>query len=73
MQSESQRALGKSPQYTAMRRILAELQADPLAWAFLQPVNGEEVPDYYSVIKNPMGLSYGLLFCRLARLTSGVG
>lgn len=40
-----------------MRRILAELQAHPLAWAFLQPVNGDEVADYYSVIKQPMGTS----------------
>lgn len=47
-----------------MRRILAELQAHPLAWAFLQPVNGDEVADYYSVIKQPMGTSvrFGALY-----------
>ncbi|THH04557.1 hypothetical protein EW145_g5435 [Phellinidium pouzarii] len=44
----------KSPLYNAMRRILVELQNHPLAWAFLHPVKHEEVPDYYSVIKNPM-------------------
>lgn len=44
-----------------MRRILTELQAHPLAWAFLQPVNGDEVADYYNVIKQPMGmLSFSL-------------
>ena len=45
----------KSPLYNAMRRILVELQNHPLAWAFLHPVKAEEVPDYYNVIKNPMG------------------
>lgn len=64
MHQVSARSLSKSPQYTAMRRILAELQAHPLAWAFLQPVNGDEVADYYSVIKQPMGTSvrFGALF-----------
>ncbi|KAI5123056.1 hypothetical protein M0805_000491 [Coniferiporia weirii] len=47
----------KSPLYNAMRRILVELQNHPLAWAFLNPVKAEEVPDYYSVIKNPMDFS----------------
>lgn len=45
----------KSPLYSAMRRILVELQNDGLAWAFLHPVKPEDVPDYYNVIKNPMG------------------
>ena len=62
MQAEvSARSLSNSPQYSAMRRILTELQAHPLAWAFLQPVNGDEVADYYNVIKQPMGmLSFSL-------------
>lgn len=47
----------KSPLYSAMRRILVELQNHPVAWAFLHPVKAEEVPDYYSVISNPMGAS----------------
>lgn len=38
-----------------MERLLADLQSHPVAWAFLQPVNGDEVPDYYDVIKEPMG------------------
>ena len=38
-----------------MERLLADLQQHPLSWAFLQPVNAEEVPDYYEVIKEPMG------------------
>lgn len=56
MQAEAQRSLSRSPQYTAMRRLLADLQAHPQAWAFLQPVNGEEVGDYFTVIKTPMGM-----------------
>lgn len=55
MQEDTARQLARSPQYSAMRRILGEMQAHPLAWAFLQPVNGDEVSDYYTVIKNPMG------------------
>jgi len=39
-----------------MERLLSDLQQHPLSWAFLQPVNGEEVPDYYEVIKEPMGM-----------------
>ena len=38
-----------------MERLLSDLQQHPLSWAFLQPVNAEEVPDYYEVIKDPMG------------------
>jgi len=38
-----------------MERLLSDLRQHPLSWAFLQPVNGEEVPDYYEVIKEPMG------------------
>jgi hypothetical protein len=45
-----------------MQRLLSDLQQHPQAWAFLQPVNGEEVEDYYDVIKRPMGSSLsGLL------------
>ena len=40
-----------------MQRLLSDLQGHPQAWAFLQPVNGEEVEDYYDVIKRPMGSS----------------
>ena len=39
-----------------MQRLLSDLQGHPQAWAFLQPVNGDEVEDYYDVIKRPMGL-----------------
>jgi len=38
-----------------MERLLSDLEQHPLSWAFLQPVNAEEVPDYYDVIKEPMG------------------
>ena len=46
---------GKSAEHSAMEKLLSDLQGHPLAWAFLQPVNGEEVADYYEVIKQPMG------------------
>lgn len=43
--------------YVAMLTILTEMQNHPSNWPFLQPVNREEVPDYYDVIKEPMDLS----------------
>jgi hypothetical protein len=48
-----------------MQRLLTELQQHPLAWAFLQPVNKDDVLDYDEVIKKPMGMSVG---CR-SRMT----
>jgi histone acetyltransferase len=38
-----------------MERLLKELTEHPQAWPFALPVNAKEVPDYYEVIKNPMG------------------
>lgn len=40
-----------------LQALLAEMQNHPSAWPFVQPVNREEVPDYYEVIKEPMGKS----------------
>lgn len=31
------------------------LQAHKNAWPFMEPVDPEEAPDYYKVIKEPMG------------------
>ena len=47
----------RGPHYAAMTNILTELQNHASAWPFLQPVNREEVPDYYEFIKEPMDLS----------------
>lgn len=43
--------------YAAIQNLLTELQNYAAAWPFLQPVNKEEVPDYYEFIKEPMDLS----------------
>jgi len=43
------------PDYAFMQQLLSSLQSHPQSWAFLQPVNGEEVTDYYDFIKKPMG------------------
>lgn len=45
----------RSAEQIFMHRLLGDLKAHPSAWAFLNPVNGEEVIDYYEVIKRPMG------------------
>lgn len=47
----------RGPHYAVMQNIMTELQNHAAAWPFLQPVNREEVPDYYEFIKEPMDLS----------------
>ncbi|CCD24776.1 histone acetyltransferase GCN5 NDAI_0D04630 [Naumovozyma dairenensis CBS 421] len=47
----------RGPHFAAIQNILTELQNHAAAWPFLQPVNKEEVPDYYEFIKEPMDLS----------------
>jgi len=45
------------PQYSALLHLLNDMQNDSNAWPFLQPVNRDDVADYYDVIKEPMDLS----------------
>jgi histone acetyltransferase len=45
----------KSPIYTLLKKIVAEAMNHTQSWPFLVPVAG--VPDYYDVIKEPMGTS----------------
>ena len=54
----SARPSTKNFERSAMESILSDLQAHPQAWPFKEPVNAQEVPDYYDVIQNPMGPSY---------------
>jgi len=44
-----------------MEKLINELTAHPRAWPFLKPVNEKEVPDYYQIIKHPMGKCSSLL------------
>lgn len=53
----SLRTNARSAEHSAMEKLLSELQAHTLSFAFLKPVNADEVPDYYDVIKEPMGES----------------
>jgi histone acetyltransferase len=39
-----------------MDRLMKDLKSHPQAWAFLKPVDSNDVPDYYEVIKKPMGM-----------------
>lgn len=45
------------PNYNALLHLLNDMQNNQSAWPFLQPVNKDEVLDYYDVIKEPMDLS----------------
>ena len=47
----------KNPDYAIMHHLLSDMQNHASSWAFLNPVNKDEVPDYYDVIKEPMDLS----------------
>ncbi|KAI5917604.1 histone acetyltransferase GCN5 [Camillea tinctor] len=45
------------PHFHELRRFLYQIQNHKQAWPFLNPVNRDEVPDYYNVITSPMDLS----------------
>lgn len=45
------------PHFVQLQHLLNDLQNHQAAWPFLQPVNRDEVPDYYNVILEPMDLS----------------
>ncbi|XP_038633374.1 nucleosome-remodeling factor subunit BPTF isoform X6 [Scyliorhinus canicula] len=43
--------------YEGLRRVLRSLQAHKMAWPFLEPVDPNDAPDYYGIIKEPMDLA----------------
>ena len=43
--------------HAVLQALLSEMTNSPAAWPFVQPVNRDEVPDYYEVIKEPMDLT----------------
>ncbi|KAJ3312798.1 histone acetyltransferase [Blyttiomyces sp. JEL0837] len=45
----------RGPLYTLMKSVVTEMQENPNAWPFVEPVSG--VPDYYDIIKEPMDIS----------------
>lgn len=38
-----------------LREVLAKMKDHPASWPFHKPVDRREVPDYYEVIKDPIG------------------
>lgn len=38
-----------------LKEVMARIKDHPSSWPFLKPVNASEVPDYYQVIKDPIG------------------
>ncbi|KAH9935521.1 uncharacterized protein B0H18DRAFT_976083 [Fomitopsis serialis] len=51
------RSNGKGAEHNLMEKLLSDLSGHTLAWPFQLPVNADEVPDYYEVIKQPMDFS----------------
>lgn len=47
----------RNPSHSLLLGLVSALSTSSNAWPFLQPVNGDEVHDYYEVIKEPMDLS----------------
>ncbi|KAI1774067.1 histone acetyltransferase GCN5-like protein [Hypoxylon cercidicola] len=47
----------RGPHFNQLRRFLYQIQNHKQAWPFINPVNRDEVPDYYNVITSPMDLS----------------
>lgn len=45
----------RGPHHQLMRLIVSELSNHAASWPFTNPVNAQDVPDYYEVIKEPMG------------------
>lgn len=54
---ELARAPKHGPNYNQLLHLLNDMQNNTNAWPFQQPVNKDEVPDYYEVIKQPMDLA----------------
>lgn len=53
---ELSRAPKHGPNYNTLLHLLNDMQNNTNAWPFQQPVNKDEVPDYYEVIAQPMDL-----------------
>ncbi|KAJ8126534.1 hypothetical protein O1611_g7104 [Lasiodiplodia mahajangana] len=47
----------QSPYYNRLARLLSDMQTHQAAWPFWDPVNGDDNPDYYKIITEPMDLS----------------
>ncbi|XP_065199486.1 nucleosome-remodeling factor subunit NURF301 [Planococcus citri] len=43
--------------YEALRKLIKQIQLHKSAWPFMEPVDPEEAPDYYNVVKEPMDLT----------------
>ena len=54
---ELARAPRHGPNYNQLLHLLNDMQNNSNAWPFQQPVNKDEVLDYYDVIKEPMDLA----------------
>ncbi|KAG8140053.1 hypothetical protein E2320_002798 [Naja naja] len=41
--------------YTTLKNLLAQIKTHPSAWPFMEPVKKSEAPDYYEIIRFPIG------------------
>jgi histone acetyltransferase len=57
----------KSTVKALMEKLLADLIAEPKAWAFQHPVDPIDVSDYFDVVKQPMGTCVINVHCSYLR------
>ncbi|KAL3875950.1 hypothetical protein ACJMK2_033849 [Sinanodonta woodiana] len=43
--------------YEILQRLMSSMHSHKMAWPFLEPVDPDEVPDYYAIVKEPMDLN----------------
>jgi len=55
--NQSSKVLSLAEKFKLCQRIVKIMQEDENGWPFLYPVDGEQIPDYYKIIPNPMDLS----------------
>jgi len=41
--------------YDLVRKLLKQMLANRYSWPFKEPVDGKEYPNYYLIVKQPMG------------------
>lgn len=50
-----QESAESNPIYPLLRQLWNDIHDQTWSWPFIEPVDAENVPDYYDIIKNPMG------------------
>jgi len=47
--------------YEHLKKLIKQIQGHKSAWPFMEPVDPNEAPDYYKVIKQPIGKVFSII------------